>query len=104
MKISNDDYKKAPLQNKHVPQRSCAACRKCDAKKELIRLVLDSGIVEVDHTGKKPGRGIYLCKNSECWENALKKNRLQYGLRVQLSPANRQSLLEYGMNLKKGQK
>jgi predicted RNA-binding protein YlxR (DUF448 family) len=48
-----------------------------------------------------PGRGIYLCLSSKCWENGLKNNRIEYGLRTKLSTENRLLLLEFGRSLAK---
>ena len=60
-----------------------------------MRLVCTvEGEVEVDLTGKKPGRGAYLCPEEKCWEVALKKNSLGYALRTKLSDRNRQALLD----------
>ncbi len=62
----------------------------------MIRLArAENGVAEVDITGKKPGRGAYLCPNKICWELALKKNRLEHALRTKLSADNRQILIEY---------
>ena len=87
-------------QSKHVPQRTCIACRQIKEKKALIRLVrAENGAAEVDISGRKPGRGAYLCPNKVCWELVLKKNRLEYPLRTKLSDDNRQILTEYIHNL-----
>jgi len=87
-------------QSKHVPQRTCIACRQIKEKKALIRLVrAENGAAEVDISGRKPGRGAYLCPNKVCWELVLKKNRLEYALRTKLSDDNRQILTEYFHNL-----
>ena len=86
--------------SKHLPQRTCIACRQTKEKKSLIRLVYAGNeAVEVDISRKKPGRGAYLCPNKACWEMALKKNRLEYALRTKLSNANCQSLIKYSLNL-----
>ena len=86
--------------SKHLPQRTCIACRQIKEKKALIRLVrAENGVAEVDISGKKPGRGAYLCPNKVCWESVLKKNRLEYALRTKLSDDNRQILTEYIHNL-----
>jgi len=88
------------LRNNRTPQRTCIGCRQTNEKKRLIRLVrTGNGTVEVDMSGKKPGRGAYLCLNRACWEVALKKNRLEYALRTKLGNENRQMLSEYGHNL-----
>ena len=66
----------------------------------MIRLVrAENGAAKVDISGKKPGRGAYLCPNEVCWELALKKNRLEYALRTKLSNDNRQILNENIHNL-----
>jgi len=86
--------------SKHLPQRTCIACKQIKEKKALIRLVrAENGTAEVDISGKKPGRGAYLCPNKVCWESVLKKNRLEYALRTKLSDDNRQILTEYIHNL-----
>jgi len=89
--------------NKHLPQRTCIACRQINEKKSLIRLVrTENGVAEVDISGKKPGRGAYLCPRKACWELALKQNRLEYALRTKLSDDNRQILINYSHNLSEG--
>jgi len=86
--------------SKHLPQRTCIACHQIKEKKALIRLVrAENGVAEVDISGKKPGRGTYLCPKKVCWESVLKKNRLEYALRTKLSDDNRQILIEYIHNL-----
>jgi len=86
--------------SKHLPQRTCIACRQIKEKKALIRLVsTENGIAEIDVFGKKPGRGAYLCPQKTCWELALMKNRLDYALRTKLHDDNRQTLREYSHNL-----
>lgn len=86
--------------NKRTPQRTCVACRETREKKELIRLVRTSnGSVEIDTTARKPGRGAYLCPKKECWELALKKNRLEYALRTKLRGDNRDVLIKYDDSL-----
>jgi predicted RNA-binding protein YlxR (DUF448 family) len=86
--------------NKHLPQRTCIACRQVKEKKTLIRLVrTENGVAEIDAFRKKPGRGAYLCPQKTCWELALRKKRLDYALRTKLNDGNRQTLLEYSHNL-----
>jgi predicted RNA-binding protein YlxR (DUF448 family) len=58
---------------KKVPQRTCIGCRSVRGKKELIRIVrTPEGQVILDVTGKKAGRGTYICPSAECMEKALK--------------------------------
>ena len=76
------------------------ACHKVKAKRELVRLVLSAnGIVEVDTSGKKVGRGAYLCQARECWEIGLKGSRLEHVLRITLAQDNREQLIQYGKSL-----
>lgn len=79
-----------------APQRTCVSCRETAAKRGLIRLVrTPDGTVEIDETGKKAGRGAYLCQRYECWQEALKKERLAKALRVRLWEADRRALEAY---------
>jgi predicted RNA-binding protein YlxR (DUF448 family) len=83
------------IEIKHIPERSCVACRDKRDKKYLIRLVCDSEGVKVDNRGKMPGRGAYLCSKLGCWELGLQQKRLDHALRSKISSENRQFLLEY---------
>jgi uncharacterized protein len=78
---------------KHVPQRTCVACRKTGVKRELVRLVRtpEKGI-EVDLTRKKSGRGAYLCPDSKCWEVALKSGRLEQAFKTSLKAEEKEAL------------
>lgn len=85
---------------KHVPERSCVACRTARPKRELVRLVrLPSGAVEVDPTGKKAGRGAYLCADPACWDLGLKKDRLARAFRGRVAPDDQQRLLAFAAAL-----
>jgi predicted RNA-binding protein YlxR (DUF448 family) len=83
------------------PQRTCVACRSTSGKRELLRVVrTPAGRVEVDPTGKRAGRGAYLCNRLECWQTALKKGRLDAALRVTLAPDDKLALTQFAaMNL-----
>ena len=81
----------------HTPQRTCVACRKVKARQELIRLVrVSDGSVEVDTSGKKAGRGAYLCRSQECWRVGLRGSQLGHVLRTTLTQDNREQLSNYG--------
>jgi predicted RNA-binding protein YlxR (DUF448 family) len=69
--------KKQPRRPKHVPQRTCIVCREKFDKRRLTRIVRtpDEGVV-VDFTGKRNGRGAYLCDQVSCWDIALEKTQL----------------------------
>ncbi len=62
--------------------RTCTGCRESKPKKELIRVVKEGDEVSVDFTGKKNGRGAYLCKNVECLEKAIKSRGLNRTLKI----------------------
>ena len=79
------------------------ACRQVKPKRELIRVVrTPAGNIEIDDSGKKPGRGTYLCKAWECWETGLKGNRLEHALRGSPTKDNRDQLTEQAKDLLKG--
>lgn len=85
---------------KHVPQRTCIGCRTTSAKREFIRIIrTEEGAVVVDATGKRNGRGAYLCASRECWESALSKDRLARALRATISSQDREELRRYGIGL-----
>ena len=68
---------------KKIPLRLCTGCMEMKPKKELIRVVRSQeGEVSVDLTGKKSGRGAYICKSLECLEKAFKAKRLSRNLDV----------------------
>ena len=85
---------------KHIPQRTCVACRTVKPKRELARLVrLPGGDVVIDRSGKTQGRGAYLCRNLDCWSAGLKGNRLGHTLRTTVSKDNLEWLMEQGRNI-----
>lgn len=89
-----------PTPVKHIPQRTCVACGEVRPQRELVRLVrVSGGGVEVDPAGKKTGRGAYLCPVPDCWQAGLKKGRLEYVLRTNLTEDNRGQLIRYGQEL-----
>ena len=95
--MTRTSMSRCPRRVKHIPQRTCVACRRVKPKRELIRLVrVSDGSVEVDTTGKKAGRGVYLCEVPECWEVGLRGDRLGNVLRVKLTLENRERLIRNG--------
>jgi len=86
---------------KHVPVRTCVACRRTDAKRGLFRLVRDAeGRVAVDPTGKRAGRGAYLCHDPVCWDQALRRRGLERALRIEtLQPDDRAALEQIAREL-----
>ena len=85
---------------KHTPQRTCVACRQVTGKRALIRVVrTPAGRVEVDPTGKKAGRGAYLCASPDCWLRALARETLGQALRIAIPQADQAALADYGRGL-----
>jgi len=80
---------------KHVPQRTCIACRQVAGKRSFVRIVRTEAGVEIDTTGKRAGRGAYLHPNQHCWQAVLQGNRLGQALRATLNPAEREKLLAF---------
>lgn len=63
---------------KSIPMRKCTGCNEMKPKKELVRVVRSpEGEVLLDLTGKKPGRGAYVCRSSECLSKAIKAKRFE---------------------------
>ena len=80
----------------HVPQRTCVGCRQVRPKKQMIRVVRTPDVgVQVDPTGKRAGRGAYLCPQRTCWEAALEKGRLDHALKTHLTPEERETLMAF---------
>lgn len=77
------------MRKKKIPLRKCSGCGEMKPKYELVRVVkapdvkdeqgefVRSGEVSLDLTGKKSGRGAYVCKNSDCLEKAIKAKRFE---------------------------
>ena len=66
------------MAEKKIPLRKCIGCGEMKPKKELMRVVKSSeNEISLDFTGKKNGRGAYLCKDVKCFEKARKSKRLE---------------------------
>ena len=73
---------------KKVPTRRCTGCAEHFPKITLIRVVRSpEGEISLDKTGKKSGRGAYICKSSMCLKKAIKSKRIQNNLEVEISEA-----------------
>lgn len=73
------------VKSKKISMRLCIGCGEMKPKKELIRVLKDAqGVIQLDFTGKKSGRGAYLCKNVDCFLAAKKGHRMErsFGCRV----------------------
>lgn len=72
--------------DRKLPQRMCVGCRVMKNKRELIRVVrTPEGEVDLDTTGKKSGRGAYICADPECLNLAVKGKRLQKALQHEIA-------------------
>ena len=77
------------MKQKKIPMRKCTGCGEMKPKRELVRVVkapdkkdengaiLEKGTVSLDLTGKKPGRGAYVCNNADCLRKAIKARRFE---------------------------
>lgn len=79
---------------KHIPQRTCVICRQKFDKRLLTRLVRTEEGVFLDTSGKRDGRGAYLCDNTDCRNRAVSTDILNKALRTVLSNEDRQRLRE----------
>lgn len=85
---------------KHVPQRTCIACREKGDKRGLIRIVRSpEGPVAIDPTGKANGRGAYLCHRPGCWRKALDTPILARALNTDIPEDTERLLREHAATL-----
>ena len=81
------------MKPKKIPMRMCVGCREMKEKRELIRVVRSpEGEVSLDPTGKKSGRGAYVCRNAECLKRAIRQKQLERQLDVTLPPETAEAL------------
>lgn len=84
--------------NKKVPMRQCVGCGEMKSKKELIRVIkTPEEEIVLDATGRKNGRGAYICASMECLKTARKRKGLERSLKVAI-PAEVYDSLEQEMN------
>jgi predicted RNA-binding protein YlxR (DUF448 family) len=78
---------------KHIPLRTCVVCRETSAKRTLTRLVrTENEGVQIDKTGKRNGRGAYLCDQVSCWQRAVESDVLEKALRTTLTAEDRERI------------
>lgn len=82
-----------------IPQRKCVVCGELKDKKDLLRIVKnkEEGIL-IDESGKKNGRGAYVCKSKACIEEALRTNKLNRVFRTEVSEELYEELKAYEVN------
>lgn len=70
---------------KKIPMRQCLGCREMKPKRELIRVVRSpEGEISLDFNGKAPGRGAYVCPNTQCLKKAIKARALERAFSAQI--------------------
>ncbi len=73
------------MKERKIPMRMCNGCGEMMAKNQLIRIVRDNeGELSLDLTGKKNGRGAYICRNAECLKKARKNHRIDRSFGIQI--------------------
>lgn len=88
--------------NKKIPERKCLGCAERRPKNELIRVVrTPEGEILIDRTGKRSGRGAYLCPELACFNKARKAKRFESALEVEI-PAEIYEKLRYPCGGKRG--
>lgn len=71
---------------KKIPMRMCVGCKELKPKRELVRIVvLPTGVIELDRTGKKSGRGVYVCDSMDCFNKAYENHGLEKSLKRPVS-------------------
>ena len=72
---------------KKIPQRQCVGCREMKEKRNLLRVVRSpEGEVTLDFSGKKPGRGAYVCHDAACLQRARKSKALERAFETSIAP------------------
>lgn len=78
---------------KKMPQRTCMGCNEKKDKKDLIRIVKNKdNEISIDRTGKKEGRGAYICDDVKCLERLMKSKRLEKVFEIKISQEIYESL------------
>lgn len=71
---------------KKIPLRQCIGCGEMKTKKELLRILrTEDGNIVLDATGRKNGRGAYICPNTECLKKAIKSKGLERSFKMAVS-------------------
>lgn len=75
------------MMNKKIPMRQCIGCREMKPKRELIRILKNKQQeLSVDRTGKKNGRGSYICPSMDCFHLAIKQKGLERSFQMSIPP------------------
>ena len=80
-------------QSRHVPLRKCTGCQEMKTKKEMLRILRTAeGEILLDISGRKNGRGAYVCRSRECFEKAVKNKGLERSLKIKIPEETYESL------------
>ena len=81
------------MKTRKIPMRMCVGCREMKPKKELLRVVRSpEGEISFDLTGRKPGRGAYVCHSRDCLLRAIKHKQLERAFSSPISDEVRDAL------------
>ncbi len=81
------------MKQKKIPMRMCIGCREMKEKKSLLRIVKSpEGEISADPTGRKPGRGAYICKSAECLQKAIRQKQIERAFECRLTDETRQAI------------
>ncbi len=93
--------RKKSTRQKHVPIRTCIACRETGAKRGLTRVVRSpEGDIAIDPTGKRNGRGAYLCEKPGCWDRATSTPLLSRALNAEIASDTAEQLKDFAAGLR----
>ena len=88
---------------KKVPMRQCTGCREMKSKRDMIRVIKTSeNEICIDATGRKNGRGAYICPSMECLKRAMKSRGLERSLKTSIPDTDYQQLEEEMSHIDKG--
>ena len=89
------------MRTRPQPQRSCVSCGVKADKRDLVRVVRSpEGECVVDETGKRAGRGAYVCRRPGCWSGALRTPRLSRALRGDIGDGDRERLAAFAEGMR----
>lgn len=81
--------------NKKIPMRQCVGCGEMKSKKEMMRILKpNEGPIVLDVTGKKNGRGAYLCYSEDCLKKAVKSKGLERSFKMSIPTEVYEHLIE----------
>lgn len=83
------------MQQKKIPLRQCGGCNEMKPKRELIRVVRSpEGEISLDLTGRKNGRGSYICNSTDCFNKALKRKSFERAFGSKIPEETVQNILK----------